>query len=830
LKKKIYMRTIAFLWLIMMTGTGAAIAQEHNNAPSGLIYGKLVDAEGGKPVEYASIALLRSDSTVVTGMLSKGNGDFSLEHLAPGRYIIRINFIGYSTVYKNVSLAPKQTQVDVGNIKLSANVKSLAGVEVIGEKPTYTMAIDKKVFNVDKNLASAGGTAADVLKQVPSVNVDIDGNVTVRRGSPTIFVDGRPSTLTLDQIPADAIASIEVVTNPSAKYDAEGVSGILNIVLKKNRKAGINGNVNAGASSLGGVNAGIDLNLRQEKFNFFVTYNIRTRKAWMNSHLFRKNIAADTVTFLDQYQDGDQFRRFQFGRVGFDYFLDNRNTITISQGIVAGKFENNNDQTLYDLDAMQHRVRYGTGIDNNNHGFRNYTTQLGYKHTFTEAGKELTADFTYNRANGDDGTDYSIQYYNMDHEVITTPRQPELRHGRGGGNTTYFTGQIDYTDPITATSKLEAGLRTTARTFNNDINTLGLDYSTGQFVLDSALSNKYHYQEHVNAAYVNYSGTIKNFGYQGGLRAEQSFYSGNMQSAKASSYEIDYPVGLFPSVFLSQKLKGEHELQLNYSRRIRRPWFRDLLPNLDYNAQSASRGNPGLRPEFTNSFELSYLKTFAQKHNIMVSLYYRNTNNAITDFYTDTTLNLNGQAQKVVLSYPVNAATRKALGAEFTVRNQITSWWDVTTNLNLAQTKVDAANLGGDLNNSGFTWFGKINSNTKLPWNLLLQVTGNYESKEILPQGEAAAEYQVDMALKKDFLKNKALSVTLALNDIFNQDRDLNFTRTAFVEQERFRKRASRELRLNIAWRFGKMDMNLFKRKNNNRGDQDQEPHRDEGS
>jgi hypothetical protein len=273
------MRTIACLGLIMMTGLWEANAQERNNAPSGMIYGKLVDAQGDKPVEYASVALLRPDSTVVTGMLSKGNGDFNFEHLAAGRYILKVNFIGYTTVYKNVALTPTQNQVDVGNIKLNANVKSLAGVEVIGEKPTYTMAIDKKVFNVDKNLATAGGTATDVLKQVPSVNVDIDGNVTVRRGSPTIFVDGRPSTLTLDQIPADAIASIEVVTNPSAKYDAEGVSGILNIVLKKNRKAGINGNVTAGASSLGGVNAGADLNLRQEKFNFFLTYNVRTRKA-----------------------------------------------------------------------------------------------------------------------------------------------------------------------------------------------------------------------------------------------------------------------------------------------------------------------------------------------------------------------------------------------------------------------------------------------------------------------------------------------------------------------------------------------------------------------
>lgn len=824
------MRTFAFWGLvIILLGSNINTQAQHAGATQGAIIGKLVDVQGNKPVEYASVALLRpSDSTVVTGMLSKGNGDFNFENVAAGRYLLKVNFIGYTTVYKVINLKAG-SQVDAGNIKLSANVKSLAGVEVVGTKPTYTMAIDKKVFNVDKSLSTVGGTAADVLKQVPSVSVDIDGNVSVRNGSPTIFVDGRPTTLTIDQIPADAIERIEVVTNPSAKYDAEGMSGILNIVLKKNRKAGINGQVNAGISTLGGANGGIDLNLRQEKFNFFATYNVRSRKAWTRTHLFRKNIASDTTTYLDQYQDGDQFRRFQFGRMGVDLFLDNRNTLTISQSIVNGKFENNNDQTLYDLDLKQQRIRYGTGIDNNNHGFTNYTTQLGYKHNFAKEGHELTADLNYNRANGTDGTDYSLQYYDMSDAPIYSPNEPEMRFGRGGGNTTYLTGQIDYVDPVTATSKLEAGLRTTARTFNNDIITQGKDFTTGQYVVDSALSNQYHYTEQINAGYVNYSGTIKNFGYQAGLRAEQSYYKGDMESVKASAYKINYPVSLFPSVFLSQKFTGDHELQINYSRRIRRPWFRDLLPNLEYSAQSASRGNPALRPEFTNSFELSYLKTFSEKHNVMVSTYYRNTNNAITDFYTDTTLNLNGQMQKVVLSYPVNAATRNSFGAEFTVRNQVLPGWDITTNLNLAQTKIDADNVGTNLNNSGFTWFGKVNSNTKLPLALLLQVTGNYESKRILPQGEAAAEYQVDLALKREFLKNKALSVTMAVNDIFNTDRDLNYTTTAFSEQERYRKRASREFRINVAWRFGKMDMNLFKKKSEKGGENGSEqPQREE--
>lgn len=819
------MQKIVTLCLGMMTSFLSVVyAQEpaHKPAENGALYGKLVDASTNAPIEYASVALLRAaDSSVATGMLSKPNGDFNFPEIPLGKYIMKVNFIGYETVYKTISLSGKNNSIDIGNIKLSANVRSLAGVEIVSEKPNFQMAIDKRVFNVDKNVSSVGGTATDVLKQVPSVNVDIDGNVSVRNGAPTIFVDGRPTTLTLDQIPADAIASVEVVTNPSAKYDAEGVSGILNIVLKKNRKAGINGQISGGLSSIGGGNAGLDLNIRREKFNLSLSYNLRSRQGSARSHLFRKNIGTDTTTFLDQYNNGENGRRFQNGRIGFDWFMDNRNTFTIAQGITAGDFKDNSSLTLYDLNAGRQQVRYGTGTDNQNHNFRNYSTQVGYKHTFAKQGHELTADFNYNYATSEDNSDYLLQYYNLSHEPIDSPTIPQQRYGRGGGNTTYITGQIDYVNPLTETSKIEAGLRTTTRKFNNQLNTKGKDFTSGDFVLDSSLSNDYHYSETINAAYVSYSGMAGNFGYQGGLRAEQSFYDGETRNISKSSYKIDYPVSFFPSLYLSQKFKGDHELQLNYSRRVRRPWFRDLLPNLEYTAQSASRGNPALRPEFTNSFELSYLKDFNRKHNVLVSLYFRNTEKAITDFYTDTTLTINGQTQKVVLSYPVNADTRNAYGAEFTVRNQILKGWDITTNFNLAQTKINASNLQNNLSNQGFIWFGKINSSTKLPWNSTLQVTGNYESKQILPQGERAAQYSADVAVRKEFLKKKNLVVSLALNDIFNTDRNLTFTNTTTSEQERYRKRATRELRLNVAYRFGKMDTS--KRKTRKNEDQSQE-------
>ncbi|ATL48721.1 hypothetical protein COR50_16985 [Chitinophaga caeni] len=789
----------------------AAFAQSGGGQAT--IVGKLLDDQSGKPVEYASVALLKAtDSSIVTGMLSQGNGDFSFQAVAPGQYILKIYFIGFRDFYKDVTA---KGRVDVGNIRLKTTATALKGVEVVGEKPAFTMQIDKRVFNVEKNIASTGGTAVDVLKQVPSVNVDIDGNVSVRNGSPTIFIDGRPSTLTLEQIPADAIASVEVVTNPSAKYDAEGMSGILNIMLKKNKKMGFNGLVQGGYTSNKSSNAGVDLNLRQGKVGFSLSYNLRDRKFPMKQRMSRKNTDDNGgISYQDQFQEGDYGRRFQNGRIGFDWYIDNRNTFNISQGITAGDFNNTSDLRINEMDEHRSVYQYGLGYNNTYHNFRNYSTQVGYRRTFQKEGQELTADFTYNRSNNKNNSDYKLQYYDLNDQEDNSLFQPEQRYGRGDGNTSYYTGQIDFVNPLNEASKFEAGLRINARKFNNKLNTMGKNFETGDFEFDSSLSNNYHYTEQINAAYVNYAGTIGNFGYQAGLRAEQSFYEGEMVNVKDAAYSIDYPISLFPSVFISQKFKGNHEMQLNYTRRIRRPWFRDLLPNLQYSANSASRGNPELQPEFTNSFELSYLKDFDGKFNVLASVYFRNTNNAITDFYVDTTLNLDGQDRKVVLSYPINADQRNTFGAELTLRNQITKGWDITTNLNIAQTSIDAEGL----NNNGFIWFGKINSNTKLPWSMVLQVTGEYESRRIQPQGEDAPEYQIDLAIKKDFFQKKNFTVSLGVNDIFNTDRDLRWTNTSFSETERYRKRVSRELRLNVSWRFGKVDAQLFKKRRGNDG------------
>ncbi|HEY0611101.1 MAG TPA: TonB-dependent receptor [Chitinophaga sp.] len=802
---------------------GAANGQRPQNMPQiGHIYGKLVDASTKKPVPYASVALLKlRDSSVVTGMLTKENGEFSLESLPLGTFNMRITFMGYQTIFKRVAISPQAFDQDLGNIRLQPDSKMLGTVEVSGQKSAFTMGIDKKVFNVDRNLTSVGGTAQDVLKNVPAVNVDIDGNVTVRNASPTIFVDGKPSTLTLDQIPADAIESVELITNPSAKYDAEGMSGIINIVLKKNKRAGINGMVMAGAGTGDKYNGGGNINVRQGKVNVFANYMINANRVWGNGTTDRTSMLNGGTSSLHQESDSRNSPRFQFGRIGLDYYLDNRNTISISQNIVDGNFRNweNLFSSFNKGDSMSNR------INNNKFGFRNYTTQLGFKHTFAEPNKEWTADFNYNRSNN-----------NRNGSFLTEPvsnASPTYQTNNSDGHTTFITIQTDYTDPIGKNGKLETGLKTTLRNYSSLYNVYDQDTITGDYHFNNLLSNDYKYKEQIYAGYINYAGTIGTFGYQGGLRVEQYVYSGEIPSEGMKFKPTKATPGFFPSLYLSQKLKNDQELQLNYSRRVTRPNFFQLIPYRDYTDPLNQReGNPNLKPEYTNSVEFSYAKNW-KTANFLGTVYYRNTNNLLSTISvplgTDT-----------LLTTFVNADNNNSYGAELTLKNTFFKIWDVTTNVNLYQTELTYTQDKQRYKNSNFSWMAKINSELKLPANFTLQISGNYQAPTIaLPsggggggggrgggggggfgmvpvsaQGTIKGMSSVDAGLKKDFLKNKTASLTLAVSDVFNtRQYELNQAAPAFV-QDYIRKRESRILRLTFTYRFGKFDAQIFKRKN----------------
>ncbi|HVT86177.1 MAG TPA: outer membrane beta-barrel family protein [Chitinophagaceae bacterium] len=870
------MRRLAFLTLLAISSISLTAQMpgnfggNRNNAAqqiTGSFYGKLVDAQSGKPVEFASVELIQNKfdtatkkrkDVVIAGMLTKTNGQFNLENIPLfGQYKLHVTAIGFKELTQPVAFSfkmgntgasnnmngdngtPDPTAMlgalakDLGNIKMDVDEKVLGNVTITSSKPGLELAIDKKVFNVEKNITSVGGTAVDVMRNVPSLNVDIDGNVTLRNNAPQILVDGRPTTLTLDQIPADAIESVEIITNPSAKYDASGgTAGILNIVLKKNRKVGYNGNVRVNADSRGRVGGGGDINLRQGKINFTASANYFPRKSISTGTTDRLTLIGSPNTELLQTDHSTSIGNFGFFRSGLDYLVDNRNTFSIAGNIGSGHFK---PYTLSEIliDSLYSPTVTSSFNDRSSNTIGNFRfkgAQFSYKHNFPKAGHELTADINYNASKNDNSNLIETDYFTYPQKQMTGSfSQKQNIYGTNSN----WVIQSDYTNPLTENSKLEAGLRASIRNSDSKNDFYFFDASNNP-VYNPLLSTNYTSKEQVYAAYTTYSNQIKNFGYQVGLRAESSNYEGHLPD-KNQDFKINFPVSLFPSFFLSEKLKGDQELQINYTRRINRPNQFQLNPFTDYSdSLNISRGNPDLKPEFTNSVELSYEKTFKNRDNFLASVYYKNTNDLITR-YQVTDVDVITNKQTLVNTY-INANSSYVTGLELIGKNKINRWWDLTSNLNLYTSKINISDPNQPKQDQFVSWFGKLNNTFKLPKNFTVQLSGDYQSKTILPpggsnsnnnrgfggmfgaptasQGYIRATYGVDAAVKFDFLKNKQASISLNVNDIFRTRKQDIYSESAYFIQNAFRRRDPQIFRLNFSWRFGKFDASLFKRKN----------------
>lgn len=869
-----------YLTFLMVIVAGAAMAQypqaggqpraAGRNMNMGHFYGKVIDGNTNKPIEAASVQLTKSvmdtvtklsKTTVVAAMLTDKKGEFSIDKLPVfSNYHLLISAISHAPYNDIVSFNLKMNggdmsqmmnaiDKDLGNIKLLPEEKQLADVVVTANKNLLQMNIDRKVFNVDKSLTSVGGTAVDVMKNVPSVNVDIDGNVTLRNKTPQIFIDGRPTTLTLDEIPADEIESIEIITNPSAKFDASGGgAGILNIVMKKNKKPGYNGNLRVGADTRGGTNLGGNINIKQGKINFFASGNYFHFK----SKSTKTNDRVDNVngTKADLFQTSKPINngRMAGGNIGFDYFMDNRNTFTVSGGIRQGKFGDNEITNIIRDTTFDALTTHNTGTSNSNGNFtwNNYNGKLSFKHNFAKPNKNITADVNYDYSKNSNLQDIATQYFNADN----SPNGPlSEQRTSGNGTSDNLTIQTDYSNPINDKMKLEAGLRGAVRNSNSDNLNFLMDSSTGKYMNLPALNSKYKYTDHVYAGYVTFSQKIHDFTYQLGGRIESSKYSGELVDS-SETFSNSFPLSFFPSVFLTQKINDKQDIQLNYSRKINRPNFRQLIPYYDFSDPlNISVGNANLVPEFTNLFELSYDMNFKNGNNIIATAYYRSTSNLISNYqYWDKNPNPAFNDSVFISSY-VNANSSEAYGLEVISVNKIADWWSLTSNVNFYNSKINGSNLASNLSNQKWSWFGKINSTFTLPAKFTLQLTGDYTSKTILPPGRGGGGgnrwgggnlstangysgpiYGFDAALKKDFLKDKSLSVSASINDIFRTritkvHSESNLSDNIFSVQDVERQRDPQRVRLNLSWRFGKADVSLFKRKNmNDQGQPDMSP------
>jgi ferric enterobactin receptor len=841
---------------------GMAAGAKMQDPNKGHVYGKLVDSDG-KPVEFATVIVMKAvkDSAsngfkdvMLKAQTTEANGDFNFTELPiMSKITLKFSSIGFKNLEVPVSfappkmdasMAPKPGQMpdaatmakmaaafekDLGNLKMESDSKMLEGVTVSATKALLEMDIDKKTFNVEKNIVTAGGTAVDVMRNIPSLQVDIDGNVKLRNASPTLFIDGRPTTLSLDQIPADAIEKVEVITNPSAKYDASGsMAGILNVVLKKNKQQGYNGMVNIGADRFGGSNTMGNFSIRQNKINLsLMGMNMRMRTN-TNGDSERSSTFSDITSLTTQDIESKTKGMMSFGRLSLDYYLTNRTTLSVG-GVVGGGLFKPAENILI-TNTVNGITSTSNRLSNSERKFSPLGLQLGMMHNFPKAGEQLTMDFNYfGGTNGNSGN-YTTNYLNSSNQITGV----QIQNNNGNGTMKFMTFQTDYTRPLKNDGNLEMGVR---GQFNgitnindNQIKRVGSDV----FQNVSSASINYESINQVYAAYVSVSGKVGSlFSYKTGLRAESSMYDGKLLNTGAK-FSNTYPVSLFPSIFLSKKLTTTDQLQLSVTRRVNRPNFFQLVPFVDYSdSLNITRGNANLVPEFTTSGEMSYSKTKGAG-TFLASVYYKYTTNLITRYLNQEVNPISGK-QDLINTY-INANSSENYGLELTYTNKIKKWWDFTANVNTYNSRINTENIENSTQAAPlWTVFGKINNNFNLKNKWVVQLSGDYQGKTNMPisqsqgfgpmsqaqsssQGYIMPFYGVDIAIKKSFLKKDIASLTLSANDIFRTRGNTQVSYGEGFTQSYYRLTNPQMIKLNFSLRFGQMDAKMFKKNNSMEG------------
>jgi outer membrane receptor protein involved in Fe transport len=853
---------VVLFWLANITFINAQPPRGGAGASVGRIYGKIVNAKNGKAVDGATLQAVGSKFDTVTKqkktiifatVLTEKNGDFTIENLPLfGITILKISAIGYNSKEEKIQFIAggkpggngspsgkpdfvalaNATDKDLGNIKLSP--KDDTTIVVTATRQLFTLGADKKVFNVDKSLAAVGGTGVDIMRNIPIVQVDIDGNVLLRNNSPQVFVDGRPTTLSLDQIPADAIASVELITNPSAKFDASGGNGgIINVVLKKNKRKGYFGSLRTGIDMRGIPNLGGDINIRRDKINYFLNANFNGRKTIGVGESSRTNLFTSPVKTITQQNENKAVGFFMNYRGGLDYFIDNRNTLTFSGRYTEGRFKpEDRIFGLFDSAAYLATPKPSFQERNSNvtNQFLNRGASVAYKHNFAKAGQELTGDFNFNKINNKSNTLINTNVNNI-------AQLQQTQNTRGSNQN--IVSQIDYVQPLRKDEKFETGVR------YQQTNVANKSVVTLNNVVIPSIGYDFKSVEKVFAAYGNYSNSFKKGSYALGLRIESSELNGALLST-GGSFTTKFPFSLFPSAALSYKLTDNQDIQINYSRRVNRPGFFQLIPFIDFSdSLNVTRGNPNLKPEFTNSVEMSYNYLMRKNNNLLVTLYAKQSTGLVSRFQFKEPNPSTGQ--DILINGWINANNAITSGVELVSSNPLAKVYDLVTSLNIfyAQLNIKQNNTNNKIGQSSF--FIKQTHNIKFSKNYSLQLIADYQGKTVLPPGGSNAggggfgggggrgglsgggpfqnissatqgfirpNYGVDLAVRKDFGKNKAMNFTFNIQDIFKTRVNDVRSESPFFVQDVLRRRDWRLARITFSYRFGKQDNSLFKRKN----------------
>ncbi len=767
----------------------------------GVINGNVIDATSGEVVEYATIALYNKRlEKIITGGITDENGNFSITEIPLGAYQMKVEFIGFEPfILEDLKISRETFEHTFKNIMIAAKSVALSEVNVTAERAVIVNKIDRKVVSVDKDLVSAGGSAIDVLENVPSIEVDTEGNISLRGSQNlTILIDGRPSGLStestgalLEAIPAGSIESIEIITNPSAKYDPEGVSGILNIVLKKNKLVGFNGQISAGVGTNNSSNIGASINYRNSKFNVSANYNFRQFGNPMDGFSDKTIFVGDTIKHYGDVNKSDRLGSNHSFSLNNDFFINSSNVWSI--GARASTRNMERTQTNIYKNYYEPYVimdYYKNDITSSNIGL-SFDLNTTYRKTFTSKDHYLEAELAY--SNYDSEMNQNRATTAMDLIYYPDGFTPNDLSENTLSESDVKTFRIDFVKPYEK-NKLELGFKSTLRSS-------GDEYIAGQLntndiiVPDLAFSNYFIYDENVYASYAQFGGEIGKFSYQTGIRAEYADISSELVTTN-EKYPNSY-FSLYPSVFLLQKLDKNNEINLNYSRRVNRPHSRQLNPfGNQSDPYNIRKGNPDLDPEYINAIEFGYTR-YINKSMLNSTIYYR--------YIVDVIENVNFLDDFGVSTVTYqNIGSRETYGGELTYSGQFYKWWSMNAGFNFYQLSYTSGE-STELSNAGFTWNFKASNNFRIGNNLTAQLSGSYDAPRVMPQGNISSRWAVDAGIKQDFLKKKA-SINLRIRDIFNTR---SFAYEAYGSNYTLlteRNPVTRMIQLSLSYKFGKMN------------------------
>ena len=762
--------TQSLLFVLMLLSFFSGIAQPKkpegtllkNPSEKAIIKGKIIDKSSNQAMEYANVSVYSAkDSSLITGGITNADGEFSIGNINNGFFYVEANFIGFrKTRINNIEVTQGSRQINLGTIQLEPSSQEIADVKVIGEKPRIEYQVDKKVINVGKDINSTGGTAVDALENIPSVQVDIEGNVTLRGSSSfTVFIDGRPSVLSgseaLQQIPSSTIENIEIITNPSAKYDPDGVAGIINVVMKKNIKSGFNGIVNAMIGTKDKQQLDMTINKKTAKRNITLGANINNRSFSGTNSSTRETYSDTDTTYLVKNGSRDFSRSGYELKAGTDFYLSDLTTLSFSANYGYYKFDGGGHSNIHQYTSPATTDIFSAEQDPSTRDGHYVNGSINFQQKFNKEGThKLEAMAYYSHRNGND-KDIENEFLADENYEPTDVYTLHIRTKQDDKDDDYRF-QVDYTKPLGINGKLEAGLQSRLNRSNEDYLFESYDDATTSWIKDDHFSSIMDFKRDIHAAYATVSSKLGSLEYMLGARGEYT-------NRKTELARLDEPYKLdrfdfFPSIHLSWNLLSNDQIMASYSRRINRPRGRDLDPFEEYRDQYTIRsGNPDLEPEYTNSYEAGYMKRFGTSF-ISLEAFYRRTNNLITHL---SSLGDDG----ILYESTTNLNHNNSLGGELMGDISFTKWLQTNSSISVYKYQLTDESNGENVVRTSTNVDGRISATIKFSPDSRMQIMGMFRGPSVTSQGDRDGMFYTNASFRQDLFKKK-ISATISMQDI----------------------------------------------------------------